>query len=206
MAGFDLAFVKSHLFFHPPVPTKKFTGQTIIVTGSNTGMGLEAARHLVRLDASRVILAIWNLEKGEVAKKAIEDSTGRQGVVEVWELDQSRYDSVQAFARRAAELERLDVVIANAGVFLFDFSTAEDNETTITVNVINSVFMVLLLIPKLRETASKFEKEVVVTFTGSFTHAMTKFEERKAANIFTRVADEKLSDMKPGNEERYACG
>jgi len=41
-----------------PVPTMKFTGKTIIVTGSNTGIGLEAARYFVRLDAAKVILAV----------------------------------------------------------------------------------------------------------------------------------------------------
>ncbi|KAH8884413.1 NAD(P)-binding protein [Thozetella sp. PMI_491] len=203
MAGFDLSFVKSHLFFKPPVPTKKFTGQTIIVTGSNTGMGLEAARHIVRLDAARVILAVRNTEKGEAARKDIEKTTGRHGVIEVWELDQCHYASVQAFARRAAELDRLDVVIQNAGVFLFEHTMSEDNETTITVNVINSMFLVLLLLPKLQETSVQYDKDVVATFTGSFTHAMTQFEERRAEKIFARVADKKLSDMKPGNEERY---
>jgi retinol dehydrogenase-12 len=45
-------------FAHLPYPTKKFTGQTIIVTSSNVGLGLEAARHFVRLDAAKVIIAV----------------------------------------------------------------------------------------------------------------------------------------------------
>jgi NAD(P)-dependent dehydrogenase (short-subunit alcohol dehydrogenase family) len=51
-----------------PLPTTSFKGQTIIVTGSNTGLGLEAARHFVRLDAPRVIIAIRSIKKGEDAK------------------------------------------------------------------------------------------------------------------------------------------
>ncbi len=204
MPGFDGAFLKSHLAFKVPSPTKKFTGQTIIVTGSNTGMGLEAARHFVQLEATCVIIAVRNREKGEAAKTDIEKTTGCRGIVQVWELDQCKYSSVQAFGRRAAELNRLDVVVANAGVFLFDFTTAENNETTITVNVISTLLLSALLLPKLRQTALEFEKEVVLTFTGSFTHAMTSFDERTAENIFTRLADEKLSQMKPGNEERCA--
>ncbi|KAG0649949.1 Aspercryptin biosynthesis cluster D [Hyphodiscus hymeniophilus] len=39
-----LKFCRSH-WTSLPYPTHKFTGQTIIVTGSNVGMGLEAARH-----------------------------------------------------------------------------------------------------------------------------------------------------------------
>ncbi|KAF5988825.1 retinol dehydrogenase 12 [Fusarium bulbicola] len=66
-----------------PVPTTSFQGQTIIVTGSNTGLGLEAARHFVRLDAELVILAVRSLEKGEAAKASIEASTKRKNVVQV---------------------------------------------------------------------------------------------------------------------------
>lgn len=59
------------------------SGKTYIVTGSNTGLGLETARHLVQFGASRVILAVRNLTAGETAKKDIEKSAGRQGIVEV---------------------------------------------------------------------------------------------------------------------------
>jgi NAD(P)-dependent dehydrogenase (short-subunit alcohol dehydrogenase family) len=57
--------------------------KTYVVTGSNTGLGLETARHLVNLAASRVLLAVRNLSAGEKAKKDIEESTGRRGVVQV---------------------------------------------------------------------------------------------------------------------------
>jgi hypothetical protein len=52
-----------------PYPTKDFTGQTIIVTGANTGLEFEAAKHFIRLHASKAILAVRSLEKGRVAKK-----------------------------------------------------------------------------------------------------------------------------------------
>jgi retinol dehydrogenase-12 len=35
-----------------PYPTQNFTGKTVIVTGSNTGLGKEAARHIARLGAA----------------------------------------------------------------------------------------------------------------------------------------------------------
>ena len=104
-----------HLTYTPLYPTKPFTDQTIIVTGANVGLGLEAARHFVRLNAAKVILGVRNLEKGEAAKQSIEASEKREGVIEVWWSDLASYQSVRDFARRAKDLERLDVVVENAG-------------------------------------------------------------------------------------------
>lgn len=114
--GFLPHFIYSQLFITPPVPRTDCTGKTVIVTGSNTGLGREAVRHYVRLNAERVVLACRSSEKGEAAKNDIEASTQRRGVVEVWPLDLSDYQSVKAFAARASELKRLDMVILNAGI------------------------------------------------------------------------------------------
>jgi retinol dehydrogenase-12 len=182
-----LSFIKSH-YTTLPYPTKPFTGQVIIVTGSNIGMGLEAARHFVRLDASKVILAVRNLSKGQSAASSIAASEKKSGVVEVWELDLASYDSVKAFAKKAQTLERLDVVVENAGMYAFDFTMAEEDEMTITVNVVSQFLLGLLLLPKLRETSLHYGKEVVLTFTGSFVHFLTDFPERRSPHIFEELA------------------
>ena len=183
-------FLASHLFLKLPYPTKEFSGQTIIITGSNTGMGMEAARHFVRLNASKVILAVRTASKGLVAKKSIEATTKRLNVVEVWDLDLTSYDSVKAFAEKAKGLERLDVVVENAAVFKFDRELKEGNESTVTVNVMSTFLLALLVLPKLRETGVKHNKTPVLTFTGSFTHADVKFPERKAMRIFEELNKE----------------
>jgi retinol dehydrogenase 12 len=195
--GQALHFFHSQLFADLPYPTTKFTGQTIIVTGSNVGMGLEAARHFVRLDAAKVILAVRTLSKGQAAAASITESTHRNGVVEVWELDLAKYASVKAFAERAnAELSRIDVLVANAGMYTFDFTMAEDNEKTITVNVVSTLLLGLLLLPKLRETSTQYKKSSVLTFTGSFVHYMTNFPERKNANVFVGLAKSEKANMR----------
>lgn len=183
-------FLRSQLWVEVPVPTKRFTGQTIIVTGSNTGIGREVARHLVRLDASKVILAVRSIPKGEAAAAAIEESTGRKGVTEVWELDLSSYDSVVRFGRRLDSLDRLDVLVNNAGVMMYNFVRAEEDDILITVNVVSTLLLSLLALPKLRETSLKFDKETVLTFTGSLGHAQAMFPERKSSHIFKDLAVE----------------
>lgn len=125
-AGFQLLF--SQFFVTVPYPTASFSGQTVIVTGSNTGLGREAANHIVRLNADKVILAVRDVSKGEIAKQYIEQSTGKKNVVDVWALDLSSYASIKTFVKRAEMLPRLDAVLENAGISTDQFVTAEDNE------------------------------------------------------------------------------
>jgi NAD(P)-dependent dehydrogenase (short-subunit alcohol dehydrogenase family) len=61
-------------------------GKTYIITGGNSGLGLETARHLVTASAECVVLAVRNIKAGEAAKSDIENTTGRKGVVQVCPL------------------------------------------------------------------------------------------------------------------------
>lgn len=101
-----------------PYPTGSFEGKTIIITGGNSGLGKEAARHYARLGASRLILAVRDLDKGHNAKREIESSTQCvASVIQVWKLDMASYASVRKFAARVCnELDRVDIFHANAGV------------------------------------------------------------------------------------------
>ncbi|KAL9131489.1 MAG: hypothetical protein Q9217_000568 [Psora testacea] len=168
---------------------------TIIVTGSNTGLGLEAARHFTRLNAEKVIIAVRNTEKGEAARENIEHSTGRKGVVEVWQLDLANYKSTTHFAKKARGLKRLDAVVENAGVAKLDWTVAEDDETTITVNVVSTFLLALNLLPKLRETASKFNITPHLVIVSSAVHFFTKFPQRNSASIFEKLNDKTTEDI-----------
>ena len=128
--GWMPKFFYSQLFVTPTVPSNDLTGRTIIVTGANTGLGKEVVRHYVRLNAEKVIIACRSLDKGETAKKDIEQTTGRQGVTEVWQLDLSSYESVKKFAERAKSLDRLDSIVENAGISTSKFVAIEGNEST----------------------------------------------------------------------------
>lgn len=125
-AGLSLLY--SQFFVKLPYPQKSFKDQTVIISGSNTGLGLEAARHIVDLGAEKVILAVRDIEKGKAAQKSIEKSTGRKEVIEVWNLDLSSYASVKAFVLKAESLPRIDVLLENAGISTHEFKKFEDNE------------------------------------------------------------------------------
>ena len=195
-----MASLYSQIIVRLPKPTRKYTGLTVVVTGSNVGLGLEAARWFVKLDAKKVILAVRSLDKGEAAKKDIEASCNRTGVVEVMHFDAASYASVKENAAKLSQLERIDVLVENAGIVTYKFKLFEDNESTITTNVVSPLLHGLLMLPKLRETAQKFKTTPNLVFTSSFVHAMTKFPEQKERHIFEALADEKKTDM---TNERY---
>lgn len=115
----------------------------------------------VRLGASRIIIACRNVEKGKAAAKDIQATTAcSSDTLQVWELDLSSYASVQAFAKKVTtELPRVDAVLANAGIGTRTFRTTEDNEETITTNVVSMSLLAFLLHPKLRETATKYNTQ-----------------------------------------------
>jgi NAD(P)-dependent dehydrogenase (short-subunit alcohol dehydrogenase family) len=158
-------------------------------------MGKEAVRHFVRLNASKVIIAVRSISKGEEAKKDIETTTKRNGVLEVWELDLCRYSSVKAFAAKLATLPRLDAVVANASIATHNFELCEDTESTITVNVISTFLLILLVLPIMRISASQWNIKPVITVVSSDIHSWTKFPEWKAANTLEALNDEKTANM-----------
>jgi len=142
------------------------------VTGANCGLGLEAARHFVRLNAAKVILACRSLQKGEAAKTDIERTTDRRHVIEVWQVDLTSFDSVREFCARVRNLDRLDILIENAGIATGKFELFEGYESTIAVNVISTFLMALMVLPKLRESAIKFNMTPRLTIVSSDANQM----------------------------------
>lgn len=175
-----------------PKPIKDFSGETIIVTGSNTGLGLEAARHLSSLNAALIILAVRNQTKGEAAKKSILESTGRHGsTIEVWDLDMQSYESIKAFCTKANKLRRLDAVLENAGISTKHFKIAAGYESTVTTNVIGTFLLALGLLPKLKQSAAEFNVQPRLSIVASDVHFIAKFRERHSKDIFEALNDEK---------------
>ena len=181
---FITSLLYSQFFVTPKLPDCDFSDQTIIITGSNTGIGLEAAKHFLRLRCARLIIAVRNTSKGEIAKQSLLDtipniSTSR---IQVWPLDLSSSKSVRAFANRASnELERVDVLVENAGIDAKTFTLSEDGwESILQTNVISTCLLAMLMLPKMRETGQNFKTTPHLVFVTSETHYMAVFAERNA--------------------------
>ena len=195
-----MGLLYSQFFVRPVYPTASCAGQTVIVTGSNVGLGKEAARHFARLGASKIILAVRNSKAGEEARRDIEASTKcGADVVEVWTLDLLSYESCKSFAGRASKLPRLDILLENAGVAGNKWFTAGGHERMVAVNVISTFYLAMLMLPKLKSSAKEFGIKPRLVIVTSEVHGMTKFPEWKEPNIFNALSDESKARM----GERY---
>ncbi len=145
-------------FMHPkPLPPAlNLAGQTAVVTGANTGLGFEAARQLLSLGLSRLIVAVRSEPKGEEAAATLrrEFPAAR---IDVWLVDMASYDSITAFARRCADtLDRLDLALLNAGLqnLTYEVVASTHHETTFQVNYLSTALLSALLLPVLRAKAA----------------------------------------------------
>lgn len=93
------------------------TGRTFVVTGANSGLGLEATR-LLAAKGAHVVMTARDLVKGEAALARVgQDVPGAS--VELRTLDLADLDSVRAFAEGLRDDRvALDVLINNAGVMM----------------------------------------------------------------------------------------
>jgi NAD(P)-dependent dehydrogenase (short-subunit alcohol dehydrogenase family) len=90
-------------------------GRVAVITGANTGVGLATATQLARHGA-HVALAVRNRDKGNAAAAGIRSTTPGADV-SVQHLDLASLDSVYAAAAELdTRLDRIDLLINNAGV------------------------------------------------------------------------------------------
>ena len=121
----------------------RLAGRTFVITGANSGIGLEAARALAAHEA-RVILAVRDVAKGERAAAEIGGDT------HVRELDLADLASVRAFAEDTHE--DFDVLINNAGVMNVPEQRTKDGfEMQIGTNHLGHFALTNLLLPRITD-------------------------------------------------------
>lgn len=125
-------------------------GQTVLITGAGSGLGQETARVLAAHGAS-VVLAVRDAGRAEPAADAARAAATGGATVEVREVDLGSLASVRAFTDGVdADHDRLDVIIANAGVMACpEGRTVDGFETQFGTNHLGHFLLVNRLRPLL---------------------------------------------------------
>ena len=159
------------------------SGRTFVITGANSGIGLEAAKVLGKAGA-RVVLAVRNTRKGEDAAKAIDGET------EVRALDLADLASIRAFAEHYKD--PIDVLINNAGVMHIPLArTAEGFEMQFGTNHLGHFALTNLVLPQVTDR--------VVTLASGVHHVgKIKFDDLNSDRSYGRFrayAQAKLANL-----------
>jgi len=125
------------------------TGRTILVTGANSGLGVRSAEALAAKGA-HVVMACRNEAKAEAARRSVADAASGPEPTVV-RLDLADLGQVREAAKEvAATVERLDVLMNNAGVMAIPRSlTAEGHEMQFGTNHLGHFALTGLLLPLL---------------------------------------------------------
>ena len=151
------------------------------------------------LDVSILVLGCRDLAKGEAAKKAIVGNRVGAERILVWKLDMADYSSVKYFSHKVVNgLQRVDVVLANAGISTNQFALAEGLEQTLTVNVVSTFLLSRLCLPALERTAKSDGSPTHLTIVGSNVHALAdpaSITTLPWGHVLSSLSEEESADM-----------
>ncbi|KAK6501851.1 hypothetical protein TWF481_009671 [Arthrobotrys musiformis] len=153
-----------------------FENQSILITGSNTGIGLEFARVFLRRKAKAVYLVVRSLERGNNAASQLQQDPiiskeNPTAEIKVYQCDQSSFESVLSFTRKfKEEVKSLNSLVLNAGVNNMSFLPTVDGwESNFQINYFGAALVALELLPLLKEGQKSGAKSNVF-FTSSLMH------------------------------------
>ncbi len=153
--------------------------KVIIITGSNRGIGKDAARELAK-NGSRIYLAVRSVDSANETRLEIIKETGNKNVF-VKELDLASPESIRKFAESFKKDEtKLDVLINNAGLWSGDKVLSSFNEEmTFSVNVLGHQLLTKLLVDLLKKGSPSRIINVASHFAGGLETDDVGFDRRK---------------------------
>ena len=181
-------------------------GETVIVTGANSGLGFSATRELARHGA-QVVMACRNLEKADDARQEIEDEV-ENADLDVIKLDLADLESVSSFAENFRDkYDSLDVLCNNAGLMAIPRRETQDGfEMQFGVNHLGHFALTGHLIDMIQESGGRVVNQSSMAHEGGeidFDDLMGEddyskwgaYGQSKLANLlFTYELDRRLED------------
>ena len=144
-------------------------GKVCVVTGATSGIGKAAATALARMGAQIVLVG---RDQGRTEATAAEIGANAAVPPKAEIADLASMEQVHALAGRLGSLERIDVVVNNAGLVLGERRVTEDGfEHVFAVNHLAPFLLTNLLLPRL--TGSAPARVVTVT---SDAHSAAKLD------------------------------
>lgn len=172
------------------------TGRVAIITGANTGLGLETARALAAAGA-QVVLAVRDLDKGAAAIEEIGKITPA-GNLALQRLDLSSLSDIRSAAEQLGDqYPQIDLLINNAGVmYPPKGNTADGFELQFGTNHLGHFALTALLLENL--TTVRGSRVVTVSSNGHKFRAAIHFDDLQWERSYSRVgayAQSKLANL-----------
>lgn len=128
----------------PSPPVTSMEDRTVVITGANSGIGLETAAALATAGA-RIVMGCRNAATAAAAVDEVRRRSGNDQV-ETRSLDLADLEHVRRFADSLAELDRIDVLVNNAGLMLDRRQeTPQGHEATFGINHLGPFLLTELL-------------------------------------------------------------
>jgi NAD(P)-dependent dehydrogenase (short-subunit alcohol dehydrogenase family) len=127
-------------------------GKTVVITGANSGVGFQAAKHFAA-GGAHLVLMCRNSEKAEAASSLLQPSVSI--AIDIVLADFSRMDDIRRAAGELLErFPAIDVLVNNAGLHSTSRTlTADGYETVFAVNHLASFLLTRLLLDRLKASA-----------------------------------------------------
>ena len=128
------------------------SGKIIVVTGGNSGLGLEAVKAFASKNAT-VIMACRSVEKGERAKNQL-IAQNSNGSISVMQLDLTDLSSIRNFvAEFKKQYNQLNILLNNAGIMMVPYGLTKDGfELQMGTNHLGHFALTGLLLDVLKST------------------------------------------------------
>lgn len=161
-------------------------GSTVLITGANTGLGLESAKRLTR-GGARVIVTARSQQKADGAVAKVLAAAGEGAQVSGVSLDLASLESVRTLPARldavlgsgtGADVPAIDVLLNNAGVMAIPerLETSDGFERTVGVNHLGHFALVGVLAPYLKRAKRGFRVVTVSSDAHRFVNAKAMSE------------------------------